>query len=132
MNKHLIALLVLMIIAIAGWAYNVNYNTLTTLDRVAELRTKIAEQRESIQVLRVEWAYLNAPDRLARLVEEHNDQLGLAPLTPEALQHAAVVPYLKPGEALSESLTSSLVSEFGPRQRGGIPIPAPRPTGIQF
>ncbi|MEM1161308.1 MAG: cell division protein FtsL [Pseudomonadota bacterium] len=128
MNKHLIALLVLLIIAIAGWAYNVNYNTLTTLDRVKDLRAQIADEREAIQVLRVEWAYLNAPDRLAQLVEENNDALQLAPMTPDALQEVAVVPFLKPGETLSEQL----VGEPSERVIGGFPIPAARPAGIQF
>ena len=93
MTRHAPALLALSIIAVAGWTYNVNYDTRTALDRLSGLRAEIAEQREALQVLRVEWAYLNAPDRLAGLVARHNGALGLAPLVPETLGIVAAVPY---------------------------------------
>ncbi|MEM7060813.1 MAG: cell division protein FtsL [Pseudomonadota bacterium] len=93
MNRHGVILLLLAIIAIAGWAYSINYNTLTTLDRVSELRSEIATERETLQVLKVEWAYLNAPERLEKLVRRHNRALGLMPMTPEVLSHAAAVPF---------------------------------------
>ena len=110
-----------IIIAIAAWAYNVNYNTMTALDRVSELRGKIAKQREAMQVLRVEWAYLNAPDRLAKLVSEHNTHLKLVPMTPDHLRHVAVVPYgtSDPEQQFVEPVPVRL----------GIPIPVPRPVG---
>ncbi len=75
MTRHGPALLALSIIASAGWAYNVNYDTRAVLDRLSTVRADIAAEREALQVLRVEWAYLNAPDRLERLVAAHNDVL---------------------------------------------------------
>ena len=93
MNRHGVILLLLAIMAIAGWAYSINYNTLTTLDRVSDLRGQIAKERETLQVLRVEWAYLNAPERLETLVRRHNRLLGLTPMTPEVLSHAASIPF---------------------------------------
>lgn len=106
MTRHGPALLTLSGIAIAGWAYGVNYDTRAALDRLSVLRAEIAEQREALQVLRVEWAYLNAPDRLARLVAAHNGVLGLVPLVPEGLGYVAAIPY-------------------PPRQTPEIPPPAP-------
>jgi hypothetical protein len=93
MTRHGPALLTLSIIASAGWAYNVNYDTRAVLDRLSALRSEIAQEREALQVLRVEWAYLNAPDRLAGLVAAQNDVLGLVPLVPDALGIVAAVPY---------------------------------------
>ena len=118
MNRHGVILLLLAIMAIAGWAYSINYNTLTTLDRVSELRGQIAKEREAMQVLRVEWAYLNAPDRLARLVAAHNDQLRLGPLVPEHLGHVAAVPFPKGHEPEADPEAPSET----------IPIPAARPA----
>ena len=121
MTRHAFALMALAIIAIAAWAYNVNYNTMTTLDRVSDLRTKIAKEREAMQVLRVEWAYLNAPDRLAAMVSQHNTHLKLVPMTPDHLKHAAAVPYgsQDPDEQYVEPVPVRL----------GFPIPVPRPVG---
>lgn len=93
MRRHGFALLGLTIIAIAAWTYNVNYDTRVTLDRVSGLHEKIAHERERLQVLRVEWAYLNAPDRLERLVALHNDRLGLAPVSQTMLGEVAQLPF---------------------------------------
>ena len=121
MIRHGLALLALLIIAIAGWAYNVNYNTMTALDRVSDLRRQIAAEREALQVLRVEWAYLNSPDRLARLVEQFQPQLGLVPLTPDALKQAALVPF--PDRKAEEELPVPIID-----RAGLVPVPSARPA----
>ena len=122
MIRHGLALLALLIIAIAGWAYNVNYNTMTALDRVSDLRRQIGAEREALQVLRVEWAYLNSPERLARLVEQFEPQLGLVPLMPEALKHAALVPFPERGVAPVEDIVPII------DRSGLVPVPAARPA----
>ena len=60
------ALSMIAVVATAAWAYHVNYRTKTVLGQVDRLRSQIAAEREAVEVLRVEWAYLNAPARLAR------------------------------------------------------------------
>ena len=122
MIRHGIALLALSIIAIAGWAYNVNYNTMTALDRVSELRRQIAAERETLQVLHVEWAWLNAPERLARLTRQFESQLGLVSLKPDALKHAALVPF--PGR--DEEDTEEMVPIID--RSGLVPVPTARPV----
>jgi hypothetical protein len=131
MTRHAPALLALSIIAVAGWTYNVNYDTRAALDRLSDLRTEIAEQREALQVLRVEWAYLNGPDRLAGLVVAHNDALGLMPLLPEALAIAAAVPYPpREGPDAPPDLPDALIAAGPPAapDRSGAQAPA-RATG---
>jgi hypothetical protein len=64
----------------ALWAYRVNYAAQGAMDRVAALRSEIARQREALGILRADWAYLNAPERLARLAAEHREALKLEPL----------------------------------------------------
>ena len=99
MNKLGFAAAVLMIVAVAAWAYNVNYRTKMTLGRIDALRAEMAAEREHIQVLKVEWAWLNSPDRLARLVEANADRLGLAPMSPEHFGRVAAVPFPPKREA---------------------------------
>lgn len=101
MNKLGFALAVLAIVATATWAYNVTYATKMTLGRIDDLRGQIAAENEHIQVLRVEWAWLNNPERLARLTEEHGVSLGLMPLSPEVFERVALMPY-PPAEAPEE------------------------------
>jgi hypothetical protein len=61
----------------AFWAYRVNYQAQSALDRVAGLRSEIAREREALAVLRAEWAFLNGPKRLQKLVESEADAAGL-------------------------------------------------------
>lgn len=122
MIRHGLALLTLGIIAIAGWAYNVNYNTMTALDRVSELRRGIVAEREALQVLRVEWAWLNSPERLSRLVQQFDTQLGLVPLKPVALKHAALVPF-PDRSAPEDELIVPIID-----RSGLVPVPATRPA----
>jgi len=139
MNRLGFALAMIAVVATATWAYNVNYRTKTTLGRVDRLRSQIAAERESVEVLRVELAYLSAPDRLARMVAQHNDRLGLVPMGPLHFGDVAAVPYppREPGPALgpplgdvtpqTEAEADFVISE--PVPQVSWPLPMPRPAG---
>ncbi len=135
MNRLGFALSVIAVVATAAWAYHINYRTKTTLGRVDKLRCQIAAEREAVEVLRVDWAYLNAPDRLARLVAQHNDLLGLEPMGPQHFDEVAAVPFRPrtPGPAPdgvapeAEVETVDVISEPMPPVSG--PVPMPRPAG---
>ncbi len=62
------------------WSYTVNYATRAAEARVAELDQNIDGEREKIEVLQAEWAYLNRPERLLRLAEANFETLGLVPV----------------------------------------------------
>jgi len=129
------ALSLIAVVATAAWAYHVNYRTKTTLGQVDRLRGQIAAEREAVEVLRVEWAYLNAPDRLARLVARHNGLLGLGPMGPQQFDEVAAVPFppRAPGPAPDDVApetgveTVVVISEPVPPVSG--PVPMPRPAG---
>ena len=82
-----------MIVAVASWAYAVNYDTRAVGNEVAALEADIARAQSTIEVLRVEWAFLNRPDRLRALVREHADVLGLMPADPGHFGEIARIPY---------------------------------------
>ena len=73
----------LAVMSLAYWAYNENYATQGALRRVDSLQKEIGATRESLGVLKAEWAYLNRPDRLRELAELNFDSLSLIPLMGE-------------------------------------------------
>ncbi len=129
------ALSMIAVVATAAWAYHVNYRPKTVLGQVDRLRSQIAAEREAVEVLRVEWAYLNAPDRLARLVAQHNDLLRLEPMGPQHFDEVAAIPFPPrtpgPGPAdvapAREAEMVVVISESVPPVSG--PVPMPRPVG---
>ncbi len=83
--------LALLVVVFASWAYRVNYATQEAMNRVADLRDEIAREKEALGVLDAEWAYLNRPDRLRRLVNANAQALGLVELTPEQFTDIALI-----------------------------------------
>jgi len=84
---------VVMVAVCATWAYRVNYATQEAINRVADLRMAIAAEREALDVLRAEWAYLNRPDRLRALATANAAALMLVDLQPEHYGDAAMVAF---------------------------------------
>ena len=96
MRSLLHTLGVILIIALAYWAYKENYATQEALRRVDRLQQKIGKTREELGVLRAEWAYLNRPDRLRDLAELNFERLGLLPLQPDQFGMVDQVAYPQP------------------------------------
>ena len=119
------------LVAIATtWAYRVNYATQEAEDRLEALRVEIAREREAIAMLEAEWAFLNRPDRLRDLVEQHNDVLQLAPLSPEhfgEIDMIAFPPEPEP-EAVLETVAGDDAPDAGPTAE---PAPAQDPEPLQ-
>jgi hypothetical protein len=83
----------LVVMGMAFWAYRQNYETQEAMREAEAVRAEIAALRETLGVLRAEWAYLNRPDRLRELADLNFDRLGLLPLTPEQFGTAEQVAY---------------------------------------
>lgn len=66
---------ILIWIALAGTAsvvlYQTSYRVQEEAEELARLNRQIIAEQEAIQVLRAEWAFLNDPARLERLVAQH-------------------------------------------------------------
>jgi len=142
MSRLGFALAMVAVVASASWAYHINYRTKTALARVDALREQIGAEREALEVLRVEWAYLNAPERLAALVRKQNKALGLVPISPANFDEVAAIPYppldesdLPADPAEGESPASGaegpmlLVAAPQLAAAGTAPMLAPRPPG---
>lgn len=77
------------LIASAGYAYSIKYETLYYAEQVAKLKTKVQRERDAIAVLRAEWQYLDRPDRLQAAADQHLD---LQPLKVQQLARLSDLP----------------------------------------
>ncbi len=125
------------VIAVAVWTYHVNYRTRQAFDRISDLRGEMAAEAEAVQVLKVEWAWLNAPQRLKELVKEYNGQLGLVRLEPRRFSFVATVPFPPPdpfvpdpGIMIAQDLTEPDVAAFVPSFSAPQPVARPSTRGL--
>ncbi|MEL6167879.1 MAG: cell division protein FtsL [Pseudomonadota bacterium] len=96
MRPVVLALIAVAVMGLAFWAYQENYQTQAKLREVEDLQDDIAVMRERLGVLRAEWAYLNRPERLARLADLNFDRLGLLPLAPTQFGRVDEIPFPAP------------------------------------
>ncbi|MHA1128145.1 MAG: cell division protein FtsL [Alphaproteobacteria bacterium] len=111
MRSLLLILGVFMVMVFATWAYRVNNDTRGALGRVASLQREIRNERETIAVLEAEWAYLNRPDRLLALSEQHFTELRLMPLHPDHFSDPMKVAYPTPEDPLLAELIEAAILE---------------------
>lgn len=88
---HLVV--IVSLIASAGYAYSVKYDTLYYSEQVAKLKAKVQKERDSVAVLKAEWHLLNRPDRLQEAADRHLD---LQPLNVQQLARLSDLPSRAP------------------------------------
>ncbi|MDZ5647454.1 cell division protein FtsL [Nitrospirillum sp. BR 11828] len=107
----------------SGILYHTSYRVQEEQEHLASLNRQIAQEQQSIQVLRAEWAYLNDPTRLERLATEH---LTLRPTKAEQMVAMAAVP-VKPEAPAPVTPAASPAPADQPTAK---PAPAPESTYV--
>ena len=98
-------ILVALVIAAATWTYSVKRESEQRLTEIRKLERQIELERQSIELLRADWAHLSHPQRLQVLAERYAEELGLE--TPGADQFITVdelpgPPEFDPGDAVGD------------------------------
>lgn len=75
--------------ALAMGLYLVKYTVQNIHRDVASMSHELAREKESLHLLKAEWAYLNRPDRLRQLAERHLD---LVPFDSRRMENMALLP----------------------------------------
>ena len=66
-----IALWISVIVVSAFMLYRVKYEVQSLKAQITETAKEITQERESLHVVAAEWAYLNRPERLRKLVDKY-------------------------------------------------------------
>ena len=64
-----------------------NYETRAKKKEILEITKKINFTLNRIELLKAEWAFLNSPDRLSKLVDENFLNLSLIPISKKNIFH---------------------------------------------
>jgi hypothetical protein len=65
------------LLSAAGFVYSVKYDATFEVSKITKLTREIAKERDKVNRLNAEWAYLNRPEYLQPIVEKH---LAMQPL----------------------------------------------------
>ena len=79
----LFAILIISTFGLGSWAYKINYESRAASQRVKSLEKSILSAKKESKILKAEWAHLNNPDRLRKLVEYYFLELRLIPINPD-------------------------------------------------
>lgn len=106
MRYLFVVLPVCVVMALAWWAYDENYRTKQALEEVGRLQAEILHSRETLAVLRAEWAYLNRPQRLSDLAALNFERLQLLPMTPSQFGAVDQVPFPPEGPQPAQAVAT--------------------------
>lgn len=112
--------LALLVMFMAYWAYNENYATQTAVAEERKIDRAISQLDENLRVQHAEWAFLNRPDNLRKLVAQNYAALGLAPRVPGQVAQARDLQLIPVPLSLDEVLAAG--SEFGFGAAEGLPV----------
>ena len=83
MRFLLFSIVVITTFSLGLWAYKTNYESRAASQRVKDLEKSIVSANKVAKILNAEWAHLNSPDRLRKLVEYYFLELRLTPIDPD-------------------------------------------------
>ena len=90
--------------ALGLWAYKINYDSRAAAQRVKELENSILSANKQFKILNAEWAHLNSPERLRKLVEYYFLELKLYPINPDDFISFSEIYRGQPGEKVPTAL----------------------------
>lgn len=118
--------------AAAAVTYTIKHRAELKLEEVQRLEAEIKLEKDTIDLLKADWALQSQPNRLERLVNAYNGELQLQPTDSTALAHARELPMLKsqvppPDVADAKAGDAKAGAKLGAAAKAQpIPMPAPR------
>jgi hypothetical protein len=112
--------------ATAAVTYTIKHRAELKLEEVHRLESEIKLERDTIDLLKADWALQSQPNRLERLVNNYNGELRLQPTASTSLVHAKELPMLK-SQVPVPDITEAKAGTKSPLPKAR-PIPAPAPA----
>ncbi|WP_035267247.1 hypothetical protein [Ahrensia sp. 13_GOM-1096m] len=104
-----------LVIAAATWTYQVKHEAEVKLTEIRELKNKIALERETIELLKADWAFLSHPARLEKLAKRYEQELGLQVTEADQIISADElpdVPVFAPGDGIGDLIAGEAIDDL--------------------
>ncbi len=108
----LFTILIVSTFSLGLWAYKINYESRAANQRVKELEKSIVSANKEVKILNAEWAHLNSPDRLRKLVEYYFFELRLNPISPNDFISFSEIDLDQFGQKVPTALTGRKLSRI--------------------
>ncbi|UXM95877.1 hypothetical protein N5853_04435 [Bartonella sp. HY329] len=95
-TTHII--MVAIMIMAAAITYKVKYDALKRYAEVRRIERQINAEKDTIALLKAEWAMMTTPTRMMRLAEQYKSELNLATIEPRQIVKANDIPERLPDE----------------------------------
>jgi cell division protein FtsL len=82
-------LMIMGLLAAAGYVYDIKYRATGEAQQVQKLRNEIRTEKDRIASARAEWGKLASPDRIQELAERH---LKMKPIDPRRFGSVGILP----------------------------------------
>jgi hypothetical protein len=141
-----------VMVATAVVTYTIKHNTDLKQEEVKRLEAEIRMEKDTIDLLRADWALLTQPNRLQRIIVTYKDDLQLEPLAstqlampqelpmlrselpqppaPEGMSVEDVIAAVANGTAPDANLGGANKPASAPAGQIAIPVPLPRASDI--
>jgi hypothetical protein len=95
MLRTLDVILIVLMTAVAAVTYSIKHRAEQKLDEVKKIEAEIQLEKDTIDLLRADWALLTQPHRLQTLITSYQTQLQLLPTESTQLVTPAEMPMLR-------------------------------------
>ncbi|WP_330167860.1 cell division protein FtsL [Bartonella grahamii] len=85
-------ILVMIMICMAGFTYKVKYDVQKRMNEVRHLEHEIAAAKNTVSLLRAEWAVMIRPSRMQKLAKRYQKELGLEVIQPRQIVEFKDIP----------------------------------------
>ncbi|UXN02604.1 hypothetical protein [Bartonella sp. HY406] len=95
-TSHII-MVAIMVLA-AAITYKVKYDALKRYAEVRRIERQISAEKDTLALLKAEWAMMTTPTRMMRLAEQYKDGLNLSTIEPRQIVKPNDIPERLPDE----------------------------------
>ncbi len=106
-------IMILVMVSAAAVTYKIKADSEDELRQVRKIERQIAEEEDSIDLLKADWSLLTQPSRIQKLVDAHKDALGLEATDSHQVTDLAAVPEKGLAEPEGDPIADAIVADEG-------------------